>query len=127
MLVCLMAFSAGLTSCSDDDENFDSSMLVGRWEIVRSEGFYYMPDGERESYDDPVYGEYVEFFEDGTVVSGSESGSWSLSGNRLSLTVYGERETYTVATLNATELVLEMSGRDEDGEYFDRTTCRRAD
>lgn len=43
MLVCLLAISAGFVSCSDDDEGFDTSLLIGRWELVRTEGFFTRP------------------------------------------------------------------------------------
>lgn len=127
MLLCLMVFSTGLMSCSDDDGDFDASLLIGRWELVSYEGFYYMPDGERIDYNEPVYGEYAEFYEDGTVYYDGDSGTWSQSGNKLLITVYGDSEVFTVASLTGSELVLEVSGRDEDGEYFDRTSFRRVD
>lgn len=127
MLVCLLAISAGFVSCSDDDEGFDTSLLIGRWELVRYERYYYTPDGERIPYEEPVYGEYAEFFEDGTVTFDGDNGTWSVSGKQLHLTVYGERGTFTIASLTSTELILEVSGRDEDGEYFDRTIFQRAE
>lgn len=127
MLLCLMAFSAGLVSCSDDEGDFDSNLLIGRWELVSYEGYYYLPGGERVDYDEPVYGEYAEFYEDGTVYFDGDTGNWSQSGNKLVITVYGDSEAFTVASLTGSELVLEVSGRDEDGEYFDRTTFRRVD
>lgn len=40
MLVCLLALSAGFVSCSDDEEGFDTSLLIGRWELVSYEGYY---------------------------------------------------------------------------------------
>ena len=127
MLVCLMAFSAGLTSCSDDDEDVNPSLLVGKWEIVSNEGYYYDPDGQRYDYNEPGYGETVEFFEDGTVNFDGDTGRWSVSGNRLTLSVYGESASAEITKLTNTELVFEASGRDEDGDWFDRFVLRRVD
>ena len=127
MLVCLLALSAGFVSCSDDEEGFDTSLLIGRWELVRYEGYYYMPDGERTDYDEPVYGEYAEFFEDGTVYFDGDNGTWNASGNRLIVNGSEASGAFTVASLTSTELILEVSGRDEYGEYFDRTIFHRVE
>lgn len=127
MLVCLLALSAGFVSCSDDDEGFDTSLLIGRWELVSYEGYYYTPDGERIPYEEPVYGEYAEFFEDGTVYFDGDNGTWNASGNRLIVNGTEASGAFTVASLTSTELILEVSGRDEYGEYFDRTIFHRVE
>ena len=127
MLVCLLALSAGFVSCSDDEEGFDTSLLIGRWELVRYEGYYYTPDGERIPYEGPVYGEYAEFFEDGTVYFDGDNGTWNASGNRLIVNGTEASGAFTVASLTSTELILEVSGRDEYGEYFDRTIFHRVE
>lgn len=127
MLVCLLALSAGFVSCSDDEEGFDTSLLIGRWELVSNEGYYYTPDGEYVDYEYPGYGEYAEFFEDGTVYFDGDNGSWSASGNRLIVNGTEASGAFTVASLTSTELILEVSGRDEYGEYFDRTIFHRVE
>lgn len=127
MLVCLLALSAGFVSCSDDEEGFDTSLLIGRWELVSYEGYYYTPDGERIPYEEPVYGEYAEFFEDGTVYFDGDNGTWNASGNRLIVNGTEASGAFTVASLTSTELILEVSGRDEYGEYFDRTIFHRVE
>lgn len=127
MLLCLMAISAGFVSCSDDDESFDSNALVGTWEVTRYEGYYYDGDGKRVNYDEPGEGEFITFNADGTGYEDYDSFEWSLSGNRLSVSYDGEVETGTVTRLTATEMIIESSGRDEDGDFFDRTYLRRAE
>lgn len=127
MLVCLLALSAGFVSCSDDEEGFDTSLLIGRWELVSNEGYYYTPDGEYVDYEYPGYGEYAEFFEDGTVYFDGDNGTWSASGNRLIVNGTEASGAFTVASLTSTELILEVSGRDEYGEYFDRTIFHRVE
>lgn len=128
MLLLLMMVSLGFVSCSDDDEgSADTSLLYGRWELVRDQGFYYDYDGERVEYDEPIYGEYYEFFDDGTALLYGERCNWSLSGNRLTISMYGESETATITSLTGSELVIEASGRDEEGEYYEKLTFHRVD
>lgn len=130
MLLLLMMVSFGFVSCSDDDEgSADTSLLYGRWELVHYQGFYYDYDGQRVEFDEPGYGEYYEFFDNGTAILSGEGEifTWSLSGNRLTISAYGESETATITSLTGTELVIESSGRDEDGEYYEKLTFRRAD
>lgn len=91
------------------------------------EGYYYTPDGERIPYEEPVYGEYAEFFEDGTVYFDGDNGTWNASGNRLIVNGTEASGAFTVASLTSTELILEVSGRDEYGEYFDRTIFHRVE
>lgn len=57
---------------------------------MRDQGYFY-EDGERISFDEPIGDEYCEFSEDG---SGNFLGincDWNLSGNRLAISVYGEK------------------------------------
>lgn len=128
MLLLLMMVSFGFVSCSDDDEGNagSTSMLCGKWEVVRIQG-YEEYDGERVEVDESVYGIYCEFFEDGTGSFLGEHCEWSLSGNRLTIFMYGVADTATITSLTDTELVIEASGKDEDGEYYGKYTMRRAD
>lgn len=128
VLACLMMVSFGFVSCSDDEDggNVDASNLYGIWEIVRDQGYFY-EDGERISFDEPIGDEYCEFSEDG---SGNFLGincDWNLSGNRLAISVYGESMIFTVTSLTAAELIIEVSGRDGDGEYYEKFTMRKVD
>ena len=110
------------TGLSDDGQ----SNLYGIWEIVRDQGYFY-EDGERISFDEPIGDEYCEFSEDG---SGNFLGincDWNLSGNRLTISVYGETMIFTVTSLTAAELIIEVSGRDGDGEYYEKFTMRKVD
>ena len=51
----------------------------------------------------------------------------NLSGNRLTISVYGETMIFTVTSLTAAELIIEVSGRDGDGEYYEKFTMRKVD
>ncbi|WP_289586745.1 hypothetical protein [Bacteroides gallinaceum] len=100
--------------------------MYGIWEIVRDQGYFY-EDGERISFDEPIGDEYCEFSEDG---SGNFLGincDWNLSGNRLAISVYGETMIFTVTSLTAAELIIEVSGRYGDGEYYKKFTMRKVD
>ena len=99
--------SFGFVSCSDDEDggNVDASNLYGIWEIVRDQGYFY-EDGERISFDEPIGDEYCEFSEDG---SGNFLGincDWNLSGNRLTISVYGETMIFTVTSLTTFSIYL---------------------
>lgn len=84
MFMMTMLLSACFTSCSDDDNEFDSD-LVGRWDYVS---------------DDTSYSEYVEFTKDGKIylveTSGSQQfideGTWWTNGNKLYIKFYDEED-----------------------------------
>lgn len=89
MVMMTMLLSACFTSCSDDDNEFDSD-LVGRWDYVS---------------DDTSYSEYVEFTKDGKIylveTYGSQQfideGTWWTNGNKLYIKFYDveDEEYYT--------------------------------
>lgn len=127
-LVCLcMALCTGFTACSDDEGGIDGNaneLILGKWELTYSKG-YEIWDGERDSWDEPEGGEYIEFNADGTATRSDDSGwsnsgvKWSISGNKLTLTDDGESFTATITTLNADKLVIvyDEEYTDEDGDY----------
>ena len=126
MLVCLLAISAGFVSCSDDDNSGGVGSLVGTWEIIGVELYFYDSSGElveMEEYDDD--GSRFTLYEDGTGVEDGSYFEWSLSSNQLTLFDGGENIIYTVVSLTSTELVVETTDRDENGEILERMYCRR--
>lgn len=110
----MAASSLVLTSCSsDDDENGDgtnySEMIVGSWK------WKFSIDG------DEWYGEsYTHFYPNGTykevnitVYYGSterdtDSGSWSISGNKLIMD--GVEDISTISKLTDSEMVISVAG-----------------
>ena len=148
--VCIVAvlLSFSINSCGDDDDDAVGSrdLLLGTWN-----GVYYLSqeweDGEKvsDSKEDFVNGTNrysIEFKEDGTYVekdvynsSGSTNyyhGTWSYSGNKLTLIDTEEdnyTEVWTVTTMTENELVYELREKEkEDGttyEYYEQHSFTR--
>ena len=148
--VCIVAvlLSFSIYSCGDDDDDTVGSrdLLLGTWN-----GVYYLSqeweDGEKvsDSKEDFVNGTNrysIEFKEDGTYVekdvynsSGSTNyynGTWSYSGNKLTLIDTEEdnyTEVWTVTTMTENELVYELREKEkEDGttyEYYEQHAFTR--
>jgi len=148
--VCIVAvlLSFSIYSCGDDDDDTVGSrdLLLGTWN-----GVYYLSqeweDGEKvsDSKEDFVNGTNrysIEFKEDGTYVekdvynsSGSTNyyhGTWSYSGNKLTLIDTEEdnyTEVWTVTTMTDNELIYELREKEkEDGttyEYYEQHAFKR--
>lgn len=143
MAVVLMSFS--VYSCGDDDEDSVGSrdLLLGKWT-----GVYYVDqeweDGEmvhnnKEDFVNGTTRYSIEFREDGTYVEidginneNHNYGTWSYSGNKLTMidTSDGDyKEVWTVTTMTETELVYELREKEkEDGvtyEYYEQHAFKR--
>ena len=148
--VCIVAvlLSFSIYSCGDDDDETVGSrdLLLGTWN-----GVYYLSqeweDGAQvsDSKEDFVNGTNrysIEFKKDGTYVekdvynsSGSTNyyhGTWSYSGNKLTLIDTEEdnyTEVWTVTTMTENELVYELREKEkEDGttyEYYEQHAFTR--
>lgn len=143
LAVVLMSLS--VYSCGDDDEDSVGSreMLLGKWT-----GVYYLDqeweDGEmvhnnKEDFVNGTTRYSIEFREDGTYVeidgNNNENhnyGTWSYSGNKLTMidTSDGDyKEVWTVTTMTETELVYELREKEkEDGvayEYYQQHAFKR--
>jgi hypothetical protein len=120
-LACLAvtAFSCG----NDDDNNaIDASSLVKKW--------YYVSEkvaGETIPYDDheSCGRDYTEFLSNGTAnevdVFGCEiftdTFSYAVNGNQLTVSTFGFSETVTITKLTATALELQSTyDYDDDGD-----------
>jgi hypothetical protein len=139
-LGCLL-LTLMFTSCSDDDGVGSGENLVGTWEIIHDEGWERVDGVTNSEWDD--YDNYLRllFEEDKTFVMQEYYGNrwhkelygtWSLKSGKLKLyseDSEDEPEVYTVKTLNATTLIIEMSDKyKEDGETweeFNRLTFTR--
>ncbi len=121
-------------SCSDDDGGIDKNKLMGKWYNVSTNA-----NGETELYDDhEVCGkDYIEFASGGifrsvdvygcegtAAVSDTETGTYTTSGNKLTVGFSGENvegeDTVTVTKLTASEL--KISYRDDDDGDGDEET-----
>lgn len=126
-LAVLLCF--GVSSCSNDDDNVNTSDLFGTWELVHEKGWEKENGKITDTWDDDADAKYfeagrVEFLEDYTSRSYSYSssrGQWvlddeintfSVKGNKLYMygEYYGEAgESGTIKTLNSSQLVVEFS------------------
>lgn len=127
----VLLFSAiGLSGCSDNDgiSGNASETIVGIWQGSILEGYeIYM--GEREDYSEANDSEYYTFNNDGTGVyddvkwNDHYTFDWSISGNELIIDEgTTEEERYTIETLNDNTLVLSYSEKEEDYEYYAKST-----
>ena len=128
-LFLLLSFVAvSLTSCSNDDDS-SSSVAVNEANLMKK--WYYVSyevAGQTIPYDNFACAkDYTEFkangvLEEYTVYScdpidaDTDTGTWSLSGNTISGTIFGETVTGTVSSLTATTLqITDTFDFDDDG------------
>lgn len=139
-----VALSAGFASCSDDDdEKVDAANLVGTWQATYSEGWE-QSGSEKDTWkgswditeDNSYMASIYTFTKDGKGVYKFEvidtPFTWTLNGNKLSMTEEDEYEESgfytTVATITSysdTEMVVEASYSDKDHSYYEKTTYTR--
>ncbi len=114
----LMATSSlVLTGCSsDDDENADgtnySEMIVGSWKwrfsLIDGDEWYgesytrFYPDGTYKEVNITVYYDNIE--------RETDSGSWSISGNKLIMD--GVEDISTISKLTDSEMVVSVAGQE---------------
>ena len=109
-----------LTSCSDDDS--DSNSIEGKWEFYQ-EGISLGGVEQLELYEHTLGCEkdFVELFSGGNYqdvfyfndgegcVEDISTGTWSRSGNSLTISSGGETNTATIVTLNNTTLKVSIT------------------
>lgn len=127
-LFLLLSFVAvSLTACSDDDSS--SSVAVNEANLMKK--WYYVSyevAGQTIPYDNLACGrDYTEFLAEGVLKeytvwacdpldADTDLGTWSLSGNTISGTIFGETVTGTVSSLTATTLqITDTFDFDDDG------------
>lgn len=113
------AMLCGFAGCSDDDEgNFTSADLIGKWINTYDYG---MEDGEayRKDWSTSSHRLYFTFYEDGTGLceEGGYSGSfvWTLNGRWLEIMDNDGVMKTEIVRLTRTEM--EFGHSDEDGWY----------
>lgn len=130
LLTICMGFA--FTACGDDDDDADTSNLVGTW--VQSEFYGVEKEDGEIVYEDntPITNMRVEFASNGTIklydnYSGSwtvdDSGKWWMKGNSIVVRWEGDDEDEyfgNILTLTATTLTVESSENyNEDGVYYE--------
>ena len=124
LLLILSVLSLSLISCEKDgDGGSGDKSIVGEWRLYKDyeEGYGY----EYYDEDDDEYQYYLIFKSNGTMKiieieegeEWEESGTYTLSGERLKVKFDGETEYVDIASLTSDELVLDWS--DEDGKYLE--------
>ena len=122
VILFLSVLSSGLllTSCSDDDG--DEASINGKWEFYQT-GFAFGGQEELELYEHAAGCEkdYLEFLGGGVLndvsyfnngescEEFSDQGTWSKSGNTLTVTYDGESFTATIVTLDSTTLKISIT------------------
>ena len=125
--------SVCLISCGDDDDEIGGKdVLVGTWQCTWTQGY---EKDLRNPGDDEEWNEADDFTvtinADGTATSDGETGRWSLEGNKLTMTfTYGsdsesEVQIFNVLRLTDSEMVLETSEKDDEYEYYEKTTFKK--
>ena len=128
-----LVLGAGFASCSDDDENVNSSAIVGKWEVIYDEGYEVGYDSENPEYKDEwgyeVNNFFIVFNNDGTGYS-EEYGdklafSWALNGNKLTASYGSDHDDATVLKLTDSELLLEFHEKEGHYEYYEKMSLRK--
>jgi hypothetical protein len=115
-----------------DDDAGDKSLLIGSWQIVRSEG-YEIYDGDKDTFSDTDFGPFdvVTLYKDGTGTfdgdDESYSGTWTYSSGKLAIRVSGEKLEADVLQLTSKALVLEYHEIEEEDEfeYYVKATFKK--
>ena len=130
-----LVFSISLSSCSDDDENVGSKNdLIGTWQCIHSEGYEkdnkYPEDNDKWD-EDYKNGYVITFNDDKTFNHEGEEGTWSLSGNKLTMNYKGyyEGEDWTevwkILELNTNTFVFELHEKDSEGDFYTKETLKK--
>lgn len=130
----VMVLCVSLTACSDDDDDYNTEDLIGTWELTRLQGWDEDEDGEKETWDDEISDEFLEFKANGTgqgyYSDYKYSIKWKLEGDQLTIIEVDDdnyTETYAIKELTDTKLVLFQSWSEEGYKGEDTYTFKRVE
>jgi len=146
LITLLVIIVLGLSSCSKDDVSIDVNQLEGVWGLVSLNGYYY-DEGEKISYNENYSPAeptndcekiMIQKIDDNRYKMTTYeyySGNWhqtdienfSLDGNNI-IPENMEGVDVSVARIleaSSDKLVIESSGRDEDGDFYDKYSYQR--
>lgn len=115
-LLLMITLCTGFISCSDDDENINSDLLVGKWKAVQYEGWEKGNDGSYDDLGDSNPDLYTVINTDGTgydyestYPNDKNAFTWTLSGNKIHLiyTHNSEEGIMTIVSLTSDQLIVE--------------------
>lgn len=142
MVVLCLNFAA----CSDDDDDIDVSQLEGTWGLVLDEGYEYY-EGEKDSWSDSydpanptedcekitiskvsdnIYS-VIHYYYYNNQWNQSDTEKFTLDGNNLLPVDEEDTEISSMKLLvaNSSQLVVEIKGRDEEGDFYNKMTYKR--
>ena len=144
-MIALLASMFSFSACSDDDDEIDVKQLEGTWGLIRDEGYEYDEDG-KDSWNDPYDPANPSDDSEKLIISKISdntysvvhyeyyNGTWhsyatekfTLNGNKL-IPVDGDSEGFNVKLLSANSklLVIEIKGKDEYGDMYNKMTYKR--
>lgn len=118
-------FAISLVSCSDDDDNstpVNEANIMKKWYLKS-----YEVAGQTIPYlNEPCGRDYMEFLSGGVykeyyiygcdpIDADTDTGTWALSGNSLTVNILGDTETATVSSLTSTTMQFtKLADYDED-------------
>ncbi len=144
-VIALLASVISFSACSDDDEDIDVAQLEGTWGLTQEEGYDYY-EGEKEEWNDlydpanptedcekiivskiadNIYSVvHYDYYNNKWNQSGTDK--FSLDGSTL-VPVDGSSEVSSTKLLvaNSNQLIIEVKGTDEDGEFYGKLTYKR--
>ena len=142
MAIVAIIMSVNFAACSDDDEDIDVNQLEGNWGLVLDEGYEYY-EGEKESWNesydptedcekitiskvsDNTYS--VTFYYYNNKWNQSSTEKFTLDGNNILPVDEEDTEVSSMKLLvaNSSQLVVEIKGRDEEGDFYNKMTYKR--
>jgi len=138
-LLIMLSMLCIFSSCDKDDEEGESSPIVGTWQVVNYERktgvngpWSVVSDLSCRMQERQTYGQSGQFSQVSGACSGSTagiSGTWKLSADQKSITYtytnYSGEYVRTVEKLNDSELVISWDSGTTTGAYF-RASYRKA-
>ncbi len=143
LFFCTAALLAAISfaACSDDDETnlpVTPASIAGTWQLVHSQGWE-IYDGEKETWSEYYSDEdgwcwtisfdtnnsYVETEYDNGMVYDTNNGTYSISGNTITLNDFYEPTTYEIKKLTESKLIRTYKYADEEYSVEDTETLKR--
>ena len=136
-VLILVALSATLASCSNDDDKNNEPVIVGTWEMVKHEYNTYSNGISKDvvengdgaiTFNSDGTGTSIHASEDGTNIN--EPFTWKQDGTKITVTSKDEEgkeytDTGEIQKLTDSELVIYSTYKDGDDNFYDRMTYRR--
>jgi hypothetical protein len=144
--IIAIVMSVNFAACNDDDEDIDVNQLEGNWGLVLDEGYEYY-EGEKDSWSDSydpanptedcekitiskvsdnIYS-VIHYYYYNNQWNQSDTEKFTLDGNNLLPVDEEDTEISSMKLLvaNSSQLVVEIKGRDEEGDFYNKMTYKR--